>query len=125
MNKTYMTFPIINYKYNGIEEAKSLSETVDQKLGSLHKFIAKEAAAVCEVEFEKLSAHQTGRIYRVESNLTLNGTLYRAEATENSFEEAIDKVRDELDQELSRAKDKHGTLRKKAGRALKSLLSRS
>lgn len=120
-----MTFPTINYKYNGIEEAKSLSDSVDQKLDSLHKFIPERASAVCEVEFEKLSAHQNGRIHRVEANLSVNGTLYRAEATENTFEEAIDKVRDELDQELSRAKDKHGTLRKKAGRALKSLLSRS
>lgn len=119
-----MTFPTINYKYNGIEEAKSLADVVDQKLGSLHKFVGEEAAAVCEVEFEKLGAHQNGRVFRVEVNLSINGTLYRAEATENTFEEAIDKTRDELDQELSRAKDKHGTLGRRAGRALKSLLSR-
>ncbi len=119
-----MTFPTINYKYNGIEEAKSLTTAVDQKIGSLHKFIKEGSVVTCEVEFEKVSEQHHGKIYRVEVNLSRNGELYRAEATEHSFEEAIDKVRDELDGELSRAKDKQGTLRKRAGRALKALLSR-
>ena len=117
-----MTFPTINYKYHGMEEAKSLAEVVDQKLSSLHKFIEEEAAVVCDVEFEKLTAQQQGRVYRIEVNLTVNGTLHRAEAIENSFEEAIDKVRDELDRELSRAKDKQITLDKNAGREMKEQL---
>ncbi len=120
-----MTFPTINYKYNGIEEAKSLVDTVEQKFAPLAKLMPVNAATKCEVEFEKTGGHQHGRIYRVEANVVINGKLYRAEATENSFEEAIDKVRDELDGELSRAKDKKDTLQKRAGRALKNLLSRS
>jgi ribosomal subunit interface protein len=115
-----MTFPTITYKYNGIEEAKPLAEVVDQKISSLYKFVGDTDSAVCEVEFEKLSAHQQGRIHRVEVNLTVRGHLYRAEATENTFEEAIDKVRDELDSELSRAKDKQVTLEKDAGREMKA-----
>lgn len=117
-----MTFPTISYKYNGIEEAKSLSDVVDQKFASLHKFVSQGAAVVCEVEFEKASGHQQGRIHRVEVNLSINGHLYRAEATENTFEEAIDVVRDELDTELSRAKDKQVTLDKAAGREVKEQL---
>jgi ribosomal subunit interface protein len=117
-----MTFPTINYKYNGIEEAKSLTDTIEQKIGPLGKFIAEDADAVCDLEFEKLSAHHHGRIYRVESTLSVNGHVYRAEATENSFEEAIDIVRDELDAELSRAKDKQVTLDKSAGREAKEQL---
>jgi ribosomal subunit interface protein len=120
-----MTFPTINYKYHGIEEAKSLTETVNQKLGALQKLIPDDSAVVCEVEFEKTISHQHGKIYRVEANLSVNGQLHRAEATENSFDEAIDRVRDELDRELSHAKDKKDTLAKRAGRAFKGLLSRS
>ncbi|MEK7462170.1 MAG: HPF/RaiA family ribosome-associated protein [Patescibacteria group bacterium] len=119
-----MTFSTISYKYNGIEEAKSLTSVVEQRLVTLQKLIPDGAESVCEVEFEKVSAHHNGRIYRVETNLTINGRLHRAEATENTFEEAIAKVRDQLDYELSRAKDKRDTLGKRAGRALKSLLSR-
>lgn len=120
-----MAFPTITYKYNGIEEAKSLVDVVEQKFTTLQKLIPSEAVTVCEVEFEKTSAQQHGRVYRIESNLSIDGKLYRAEATENTFEEAIAKVRDELDYELSRAKDKQDTLHKRAGRALKNLLSRS
>ncbi len=119
-----MTFPIINYKFNGIEEAKSFTAVVEQRFATLQKLIPNGASTVCEIEFEKVSAHQHGRLHRVESNLTINGRLYRAEATENTFEEAIAKVRDELDYELSRSKDKHDTLHKRAGRAFKNLLSR-
>lgn len=117
-----MAFPTINYKYNGIEEAKLLADVVDEKLHSLSKFIGDGAATVCDVEFEKVGGHIRGRIYRVEVNLSVNGHVYRAEATENTFDEAIDKVRDELDSELSRAKDKHVTKNKAAGREVKEQL---
>lgn len=120
-----MTFPTINYKYNGIEEAKSLTPTVEQKFSTLEKLMPAAANIQCEVEFEKTAAHVHGRIYRIEANLSVNGTLHRAEATEITFDEAIDKVRDELDGELSRSKDKKDTLSKRAGRAFKQLLSRS
>jgi ribosomal subunit interface protein len=119
-----MTFPTINYKYNGNEETKVLASVVDQKLGGLEKFIPEKASASCTVEFEKIGAHSQGRIHRVEANLTVNGTLYRAEATEESFERAIDVVRDELDTELSRAKDKQVTKDKARGRSFKEMLSR-
>lgn len=113
-----MTFPTINYKYNSIEEAKSLAEVVDQKFVTLERFVGNNPAA-CEVEFEKVAAHLHGRIYRVEANLSIKGELYRAEATEESFERAIDEVRHGLEQELSKAKDKHHTLEKDSGRAMK------
>ncbi len=114
-----MTFPTINYKYNSIEEAKLLAEVVDQKFSTLDRFIGDTTAVTCEVEFEKVATHQHGRVYRVEANLTVNGNLYRAEATEDSFEKAIDSVRHGLEHELSKAKDKHHTLDKDSGRALK------
>ena len=113
-----MTFPTITYKYNGIEEAKPLAEIVDQKFASLEKLVGTQAVT-CEVEFEKVAAHQHGRVYRVEANLGVKGELFRAEATEESFEKAIDEVRHGLEYELSRAKDKHHTLDKESGRALK------
>jgi ribosomal subunit interface protein len=114
-----MAFSNINYKYNGIEEAKSLAEVVEQKFSTLKKFIGEHAVVLCEVEFEKVAAHQHGRFHRVEANLTISGDLYRAEATEESFEKSIDEVRHGLEQELRKAKDKHATLDKDAGRVAK------
>jgi ribosomal subunit interface protein len=117
-----MSFGTITYKYNGIEEAKELSDVVDQKLAALEKFVSEDADVSCEVEFEIAAAHLQGRIYRVEINLSIDGVLHRAEATEESFEKAIDEARNELDQELRRAKDKQVTLEKDAGRAMKEML---
>ncbi len=119
-----MTFPTITYKFNGIEEAKALPETVEQKMATLQKLIPVDAEVRCEVEFEKVTAQQHGRIYRVEANVSIDGRLYRGEATELTFDEAIDRVRDELDGEISRAKGKKETLAKRAGRAFKNLISR-
>jgi putative sigma-54 modulation protein len=117
-----MAFPTITYKYNGLEEAKSLADIVEQKIAPLERLVGETANIHIEVEFEKLTAQQQGRIFRVEVNLSVDGTLYRAEATEESFESAIDEVRDELDKELSRAKDKQVTLDKAAGREAKEQL---
>ena len=114
-----MTFPTINYKFNGIEAAKSLVSVVDQKFAPLDKFIKDSTNTVCDVEFEKVAAHQHGRIYRVEVTLGVEGEIYRAEAVEETFEKAIDVVRNELDRELSRAKDKQTTRDKTAGREIK------
>ena len=116
-----MTFPTINYKYNNIEGAEQLADIMDKKLESLGRFTPEGVASMCEVEFEKIGAQNHGRIYRVEANLTIDGVLYRAEATEEAFEKAIDEVRRELDKELRRAKDKQDSLLKRAGRSVKEL----
>jgi ribosomal subunit interface protein len=117
-----MTFPTINYKYNDLAEAQTLATVVDQKLAAFDKYLTGARAITCDVEFAKVAPQQSGQIYRLEANLLIDGTLYRAEATEESFEKAIDEVRDELDKELRRAKEKHETLDKQAGREMKEKL---
>jgi ribosomal subunit interface protein len=114
-----MQFPIINYKYNDLKEAMALSDLMEQKMQSLTKFLNEDQSITCDVEFEKVAPQQAGQVHRVEVNLMVDGTLYRADATENNFEMAIDEVRNELDKELRRAKDKQVTLDKDAGRAAK------
>ena len=114
-----MAFPTINYKYNGLNEAQPLTSLVELKFSSLEKFLGEETPVVCDAEFEKVAPQQSGTVHRFEVNLQVGGTLFRAEATEDSFEKAIDEVRDELDKELRRAKDKQVTLDKQAGRVAK------
>jgi ribosomal subunit interface protein len=114
-----MTFPTINYKYNDLPEAQALSDVVDMKLAAFDKYIGGAKTATCDVEFEKVAPQQKGQIFRLEVNLMINGTLFRAEATEESFEKAIDEMRNELDKELRKAKEKNETLEKQAGREMK------
>ena len=117
-----MTFPTINYKFNDLPEAQQLTDLVEQKCAAFDKYLHGKSSAVCDVEFEKVAPRQNGQVHRLEVNLMIDGTLYRAEATEESFEKAIDEVRDELDKELRRAKEKQATIDKQAGRAAKEQL---
>jgi len=114
-----MAFPTINYKFNDHPEAQALAPVVDQKLHAFDKYLHGEEAITCDVEFEKVAPSQSGNIYRVEVNCMIDGTMYRAEATEESFERAIDEARNELDKEIRRAKGKQAALHKQAGREAK------
>lgn len=117
-----MTFPTINFKATNTEIDSRLETLLETKFQSLQKFIGDETDVLCEVEFAKETNHQSGRFFRVEANLTVAGKLYRAEATEHSFEEAVDEVRDELDKELRRANKKHDTLVRRGGQAIKRMM---
>lgn len=116
-----MALPHINHKKNGLELSDELLNLVDEKLRSLEKFI-EDAPTVCDVEFEKVTDQQQGDVYRLEVNLEVNGKLYRAEATMESFEHAIDEVRDELDKEMRRTSKKKETLFRKGSRKIKEML---
>ena len=116
----------VTYKYNDLEETKALTPVMDAKMQHvLQKFIDDGAMVLCEVEFEKVSDHQSGKVFRVEANVTVDGSLLRAEAVENSFEKAIDEVRDEVDKKLRRTKGKQQSMLRRAGRKLKESILRS
>ena len=118
-----MTFPIIQFKATNTEMDDVLQDLTDRKLRSLEKFIQdNETDLKCEVEFEKVTAQQSGDVHRVEVNLFKEGKLYRAESTQDSFEKAVDEVRDELDKEMRRAHKKETTMLKQGGRAIKDML---
>ena len=117
----HMTFPTITFKQTNVTIDDSLPNFVEQKLGALEKFIG-DAPALCEVEFERVTHQQNGDVCRAEVNLTVNGKLYRADATAETFEKAIDIVQHKLDTELRRARTKQETMLKRGGRKLKNLL---
>ena len=117
-----MSLPIIQYKATNTELDESLQVLLEQKFQSLTKYWKADDSVSCAVEFEKETAHQSGKHFRVEANLTVNGTLFRADASELSFEEAVDEVRSELDKELRRDNKKHETLVKRGGRKIKEML---
>ncbi len=117
-----MAFPMIQFKATNTELEGTLQDLIEQKMQTLEKFLGDDTSVKCEVEFEKVTAQQSGQIHRVEVNLFRNGKLFRAEATEDSFEKAIDEVRDELDKELRRDRKKKETMLKRGGRAIKQML---
>ncbi len=117
-----MAFPTINIKTTNVTVEDQTKDVLEQKLLSLDKYLGDETDIKCDAEFEKVAPSESGPIFRVEVNLLVAGTMHRAEATQESFAEAIDEVRDELDKELRRRNKKQNTLLKKGGRKLKELM---
>ena len=117
-----MNFPTISFKTTNTEANSTLQELTEKKLEALSKYIDSGAKTICEVEFDKVTASEKGQIFRVEVNLQVDGNLFRAEATRNTFEEAVDEVRNELDKEMRRKRRKGMTLLKKGGRKLKDMM---
>ena len=117
-----MAFPHINTKATHIELTPDIEDRLEKKLHTLEKFIPSTTDCVCDVELEKLAEHQTGKVYRAEVNLQVAGKLFRAEATDETIEAAIDQAKNELKRELRRSSGKHKSLIKKGGQKLKDML---
>lgn len=114
----------ITFKYNNLSEGQSLSGVVEQKLRSLEKYLKRAESVIVEAEFQKVAPQQNGQVHRFEVNMQVDGALFRADATEESFEKAIDEVRAELDKELRRSGKKKDGLVRRGGRAIKAMLRR-
>ncbi len=102
----------------------SARDLIEGKLSSLDKLLERTTGPVslsCEVE-ESIAVERSGARYRAEGNLSVNGQLFRAEATSNTLEGAVDQVRDELTREVQSAHGKRRSLLKRGGAALKRML---
>lgn len=112
----------ITFKHTNSETNSRIHDFVRQKLSILDKYLGGETDVKIEVEFEKLVSHKSGPICRVEVNVWRVGKLYRAEATEMTFEAAIDVVKDYIDQEMKRSNEKHTSLLRRGSRKLKDMM---
>jgi len=117
-----MSFPSINFKITNTEIDDTLKDIAENKLSVLDKFIGNHSS-ICEVEFEKITNHhQQGDIHRVEVNLQIDGKLFRAESTAESFEKSLDEVKEDLWNKLQSIKGKKDTLLKKGARKIKEMM---
>ncbi len=112
----------ITYKGIHVEVGDELKEYAEKRMLDCAKLLKDDTAAICDVEFTDDHAQEKGAVFQVKANLEADGTLYHARATEESFEAAVDKVKDELQQELRRAKEKREDAIRKGGMEAKESL---
>jgi ribosomal subunit interface protein len=117
-----MTFPNIQFKATNVTIEDKWQIQLEDKFETLAKYLGYHTDSTCHVEFERITAHQSGNICRVEATLFAHGKTFRAEATEQSFENAIDAVKKDLERELAKAHKKHDTLIMRGRRKIKELL---
>jgi ribosomal subunit interface protein len=117
-----MSLERITFKHTGIDVRPHLQDIITEKLQTLDRFLGGKSDVKCEVEFAKVAPQRNGAVFRVEVNISSAGILHRAEATEDTFERAIDEVRSELESELQRSRTKRQSLWRKGARKMKDMI---
>ncbi len=115
----------LHFKSTNYELTLAIREFAEKKLSAISKFLGTEdrSEAQVYVELGKVTgAHVHGRIWRAEINFDQGGKQLRAEATEESLEDAIDRAIEDLSHGLRSHKTRSETLSKRGGRMLKSML---
>ena len=111
----------ITIKTKNLELTPALKEWIDDKVGSLEKFVKRlesEGEVLCEVEIARTSKHHNkGDVHYAEVNLRLPNKLIRASVDEADLRVAIDRVRDLVQHDLIKYKDKEGL----SGKALRHM----
>jgi ribosomal subunit interface protein len=119
----------INIRSKDIELNDALRIFIEEKIGSLKRFIVKiddsseKGRAVIEVNFEverTTKHHNKGDVYRAEANFILDGKYLRADATSTNLKKAIAIVKDELQRLIKRDKTKKKDLFRKNFRKIKN-----
>jgi len=91
----------------------SIESYVEKKIETLEKFFKSfgEEKRIIEVELGKSVGRQkSGNIFRAEINLNLGGKMFRAESEKDDLFAAIDEMRDDLEQEIKKFKEKKDTI---------------
>jgi len=124
----------INIKSTNIELTPAIREYVEEKIGSLEKFIqgveedhdfSEEGKPPIEtwVELEKTTHHQKGKVFRAECQIKIAGKSIRSESTQEDLHLAIDEVKDELQRDIKRFRETRISRYKKAARRFKKKIS--
>jgi putative sigma-54 modulation protein len=112
-------------KTKNFESTEEIENYLDKKLKSLEKFLSSFNRDLVKVEVEigrTTKHHQAGDIFRAEINLSINGKLFRAESEQESLYAAIDEVRDDLEREIKKFKEKRETIFIRGARSIKKKL---
>lgn len=112
-------------KTTNIELVSSIKQYIDEKVGSIDKFLGDMDRGAVEARVEvgkSTKGQQKGDIFRAEVNLNLPGKLLRSVAHEEDLRTAIDKVKDELQREIKKYKGKQKARFRKGARRAKNLI---
>jgi putative sigma-54 modulation protein len=123
-------------KSKNIELTPHLKDYAEKKLLSACRFIpallekeiedqeqvGKEVdRVVLEVEIEKVTGEEKGRIFRTEAQMILPGRVIKAEDVSETVKASVDEVKYELKRQVKEYKDKLEESRKRGGQKAKKM----
>jgi ribosomal subunit interface protein len=98
----------VTIKGTNIELSDSVYQYINDKIGSLDKFVKNVSPVECWVEVERTTKHhRSGDIFRAEAQIKLPGSQgVRAESTQWDLHQAIDEAKNDMQQQLKKYKGK-------------------
>jgi putative sigma-54 modulation protein len=97
----------INIFAKNLDITKPIETFIDDKIGGLDKLFKKNDDISAKVEIARTTKHhRSGEVFRAEANLLINGKLLRAEAEDFDIRNAITAVKDTLQIEIKKFKEK-------------------
>lgn len=115
---------ITNVKFTDMTHDETARAYAEEKFSSFAKLMdeAAYAAAVCDVELKRITRHQSGEVWYADVTLKADGKVYRASREEGRLEKTIDKLKDDILQELRVGKQKHEHSFKKGAQQIKEMV---
>jgi putative sigma-54 modulation protein len=114
----------LNLKATNFEITPAISDYVSEKIGHIEKFIHEnDTTASLMVDIGKTTRHhQTGDFFKAHANLHTKNGDFVVSAEESDIYAAIDIMKDELEREITTAKDKKITRVREGGRQIKEII---
>lgn len=116
----------INIKATNIEVNDHLRDYIEEKIGELEKFIpGKNLEVNTRVNIGKPSRHhENGEVYEVAVDIAAPGMSFRATSSGMDLYSIVTDVKDELQEEIKKYKEKNITKTRKSFRLFKNLKNR-
>lgn len=103
-----------------MESTDALTAYVDKKMSHLERFLDKSDSVIAHVIIGKTTHHhKEGDVYLAEMELRLPGVNLFDKVTGEDLYAAIDELKDSMEREIVKNKDKKSDLGKDGGRELK------
>lgn len=100
----------IDIKSTNLDFTPVIKKYIEMKIGALGKFLKKiDLEGVVEVRVEiarTTKHHKRGDVFKAECNLKLPHEILRAEHEDSDVRVCIDRIRDELQDEIKKYKEK-------------------
>lgn len=117
----------IDIKATNLELTDEIRDYLNKKIGDIDNFLRPtEFPISARVELGRTTFHhKSGDIYRAEINLQVPGELLRAESESETLFSAIDALKDQIQREIKKYKEKNIAKNRKGDRIRKFLTTYS
>ena len=117
----------INLQGKNMELTEAIKDYVLKRVTNLEKLIsnieAKKGEAKVKFEVSKTTNHhKTGEIFHADCTINIDGNNFYGESDHADLYSAIDKVKEQLFNDINKNKDRKQTLFKRGGSSIKKML---